>query len=315
MDGRGGAAVNGWLLAAAAATAAAAAVMPAPAWLYPNGSGPPPVPQAEEAPVRLAGSAVTMTRRDTHNRAAALDWFPDPADPSPAIVLKASQPGGYACGFCHLPRGQGRPENAALAGLSVDYIIDQTEAFRTGARRAASPGWVPTDAMRNAIAHASAAEIAEAARWFSRQPFVSRVKVVERAMVPPTAPLGFIQAPRPGPDEPIAGRIIEVPDDLHSFELRDPRATFTAWVPPGSIARGRAIAAEMGCIECHTEQMNGWGPGRSPSYILRQLMAFKSRARNDAGAEPMQAVADQLSMDQMVAVAAWLADGAKAEPK
>ncbi len=313
MDGRGGAAVNGWLLAAAAATAAA--VMPAPAWLYPNGSGPPPAPQAEDAPVRLAGSAVTMTRRDTHNRAAALDWFPDPADPSLAIVLKASQPGGYACGFCHLPRGQGRPENAALAGLSVDYIIDQTEAFRSGARRAASPGWVPTDAMRNAIAHASAAEIAEAARWFSRQTFVSRVRVVERAMVPPTAPFGFILAIQPGPLEPIAGRLIEVPDDPAAFELRDPRATFTAFVPPGSIARGRAIAADMGCIECHAEQLNGWGPGRSPSYILRQLLAFQSRARNDAGAEPMQQVADQLDFDQMVAVAAWLADGAKAEPK
>jgi cytochrome c553 len=168
--------------------------------------------------------------------------------------------------------------------------------------------------MRNAIAHASPSEIAEAAGWFSRQPFVSRVKVIESASVPPTAPLGFILAAQPGPREPTAGRIIEVPDDPEAFELRDPRATFTAWVPPGSIARGRAIAAEMGCIECHAEQMNCWGPGRSPSYILRQLLAFKTRARHDVGAEPMQAVVDQLDMDQMVAVAAWLADGAKASP-
>ena len=298
----------------AAAAAVATVTLAPPTWLYPSPAGPAPQVSAENAPVRLPGSAVSMTARDTHNRAVALDWFPDPADPAPAIVLKASQPGGYACGYCHLPRGQGRPENATLAGLSADYIIDQTEAFRIGTRTAASTGWIPTEAMRNAIAHASPAEIAEAARWFSRQDFISRVKVVESATVPPTAPLGFILAAQPGPREPIAGRIIEVPDDLDAFELRDPRATFTAWVPPGSIARGRAIAADMGCIECHAEQLNGWGPGRSPSYILRQLLAFKSRARNDAGAEPMQAVADQLDWDQMVAVAAWLADGAKASP-
>lgn len=297
-----------------AAAAAAAATVSAPAWLYPMPAGAPHFAVADAAPATRPGSGVTLTGAATRNRAIAVDWFPDPANPPPPIVLRASQPGGYACGYCHLPRGEGRPENATLAGLPADYIVDQTEAFRSGTRTSASPGWVPTEAMLNAVAHAKPAEIREAARWFSRQPFVSRVTVIEAATVPVTAPLGFILAVRPGPSEPIAGRIIEVPDDPDGFELRDPRARFTAWVPPGSIARGRAIAAEFGCIECHAEQLNGWGPGRSPSYILRQLIAFKTRARNDAGAQPMQAVADQLEMDQMVAVAAWLADGARAKP-
>ena len=165
--------------------------------------------------------------------------------------------------------------------------------------------------MREAVQHASPAQIAEAAAWFSRQPFTTAVKVVESAAVPATAPMGYILAVRTGPAESIAGRIIEVPDDVHAFERRDPRSTFTAWVPPGSIARGRAVAAQQGCMECHAELMDGWGPGRSPSYILRQLLAFKSRARSGASAEPMQAVVDALQMDQMVAVAAWMADGAK----
>lgn len=297
----------GMLLAAAGAVAA----LEAPAWLYPTPAGPPAFAHGADALVSVPGSALKLQAAATRDRAVAVDWFPTPQDPPPAIVLKASEPGGYACGYCHLPHGEGRPENATLAGLPEDYIIDQTEAFRTGTRASASAGWIPTEAMRTAIQHASAADIAAAARWFSRQPFTSHVTVVESATVPATAPLGFILARRPGPDEPIAGRIIEVPDDVEAFELRDPRSSFTAWVPPGSIARGRAIAAEIGCIECHSEQMGGWGPGRSPSYILRQLIAFKTRARHDGGAEPMQAVVDQLDQDQMVAVAAWMAAGAK----
>jgi cytochrome c553 len=298
------------LLAAVAATA----VMAAPAWLYPAPAGPRPAAADPETAVTLPGSAISLKMRDLRTVERAVDWFPDPANPVPAVIRESRVPGQYACGFCHLPHGVGRPENASLAGLSEEYIVDQTEAFRAGTRTAASPGWFPSAAMRDTVAHATPAEIADAARWFSRQPYTSRVTVVERASVPPTAPLGYILTVQSGPEEPIAGRLIEVPDDVEAFEKRDPRTRYTAFVPPGSIAKGRAIAAEIGCIECHAEQLNGWGPGRSPSYILRQLIAFKTRARNDAGAEPMQAVADQLDMDQMVAVAAWLGAGAKASP-
>lgn len=298
----------------AAAVAATATTIAPPDWLYPKPAGPRPTAADADAAVTLPGSTVTLRERDLHTAERAVDWFPDPVNPVPAFIRESNQPGNYACGFCHLPHGDGRPENASLAGLSADYIIDQTEAFRAGVRTAASPGWFPSVAMRTTIQHASKDDIAEAARWFSRQAFTSRVKVVESATVPPTAPLGYILAAQTGPREPIAGRIIEVPDDPEAFEKRDPRASFTAWVPPGSIARGRAAAVELGCIECHAEQLNGWGPGRSPSYILRQLLAFKSRTRADAGAEPMQAVVEQLDFDQMVAVAAWMADGAKAKP-
>lgn len=295
-----------------AAAAAVTAIAP-PDWLYPVPAGPssPPPPGTM---VTVSGSPVTLTAGDLRNGARAVDWFPLAADPVPAIVMKAVPQAQYACGFCHLPRGQGRPENASLAGLSVDYIIDQTEAMRTGNRRATVAGWLPTQAMREAVQHANPDQIAEAAAWFSRQDFISRVTVVESATVPATAPLGYILAVRAGAAEPIAGRIIEVPDDPYAFEKRDPRATFTGWVPPGSIVKGRAVAGELGCIECHAEQLNGWGPGRSPSYILRQLLAFKTRSRGGASAEPMKAVVDQLDMEQMVAVAAWLADGAKASP-
>jgi cytochrome c553 len=40
----------------------------------------------------------------------------------------------YACSYCHLPNGQSRPENAALAGLPAAYIFEQVTDFRSGAR-------------------------------------------------------------------------------------------------------------------------------------------------------------------------------------
>lgn len=298
------------VLLAGAALAISGAAAP-PAWLYPMPAASAAAAPPDNTPATLQGSTVTVARRDLRNRELAVDWFPDPADPPPSIVTKASQPGGYACGYCHLARGAGRAENASLAGLGANYIVAQTQAFRNGTRTAASPDWVPSNAMRNAAASANPADIAEAARWFSRQTFTPQVTVVERAMVPPTAPQGFILVVQPGPEQPIAGRIIEVPDDVHAFELRDPRSRFTAWVPPGSIARGRTIAAQIGCISCHAETLNGWGPGRSPSYILRQLLAFKSGARGGASGEPMQAVVGMLAMNQMVDVSAWMAAGAR----
>lgn len=301
MDSR----VRAWLLTALAAGLVAAA----PAgrqWLYPS-----PAPQTpvwdSKALVGLQGSSLRATEADLHNRGRVVDWF-GTAAAAPAIIREASQPGGYACGFCHLPGGEGRPENASLAGLPVEYIIAQTKAFRGGTRHAADREWIPTNAMKAAVNSASDADIAAAAGWFSRQRFVSRVTVVEAASVPVTRPLGFILVPAPGTArEAIAGRIIEVPDDPEAFERRDPRSRFTAFVPPGSLARGAAVAEQHACLECHSSALNGWGPGRSPSYILRQLLAFKSGARADAGAEPMQAVVAALGDADMVDVAAWLA--------
>ncbi|MBC7520814.1 MAG: cytochrome C-binding protein [Sandarakinorhabdus sp.] len=277
-------------------------------WLYPA-----PVPAAAaSAPanriVGVPGSTVRVTQDQLHDFAKVVDWHPDSHPQPPPIILQAQTPQGYACGFCHMPGGEGRPENASLAGLPLAYIIAQTKAFRGGTRHSARADWFPTTAMQRAITAATDAEIAQAAGYFSQQPFRSRLAVVETATVPATRPLGYILAPVDGPREPIAGRIIEVPDDLEAFENRDSFSRFTAYVPPGSIARGEAVADRIGCLACHDEQMGGWGPGRSPSYVLRQLRAFKSNARADADAAPMQAVVEQLSPSEMVDVSAWLAD-------
>jgi cytochrome c553 len=46
-----------------------------------------------------------------------------------------------------LPSGLGRPENASLAGLPVDYILRQLDDFRSGARRSSEPRSVPANLM------------------------------------------------------------------------------------------------------------------------------------------------------------------------
>jgi cytochrome c553 len=284
----------------------AAAPRPDLAWLYPQPNGPaPPLPPGPT--VSLAGSGITLNVTALRDRANAVVWYPDRYAGAPAIIFKSGVPDHYACGFCHLPGGEGRPENASLAGLPAAYIIAQAQAFRAGQRASVQPGWVPTEAMTRTAGHYSDAEVEAAAQWFSRQRFVSRVKVVESATVPATSPLGFILTATDGPRQPIAGRIIEIPDNPEHFELRDPDASFTAFVPPGSIARGAAIGQRLGCRDCHAEMLGGWGPGRSPSYILRQLLAFRTGARADANATPMREVAAQLSEAELVDAAAWLA--------
>jgi hypothetical protein len=40
-------------------------------------------------------------------------------------------------------------------------------------------------------------------------------------------------------------RVIEVPENLEQFENRETRSRFLAYVPPGSIKRGEALAARI----------------------------------------------------------------------
>ena len=87
---------------------------------------------------------------------------------------------------------------------------------------------------------------------------------------------------------------MEVPDDLLRFESRDPRSTFTAYVPIGSIAKGEALVVKGGsgktiqCALCHGAYLTGLGPlpsiaGRSPSYMFRQLYDFQHGAPPKGG--------------------------------
>ena len=65
----------------------------------------------------------------------------------PDIVTHGRRPDVRACGYCHLPNAQGRPENASLAGLPAAYIVPTGSDYRNGLRKSSEPSMGPPDAM------------------------------------------------------------------------------------------------------------------------------------------------------------------------
>ena len=109
-----------------------------------------------------------------------------------------------------------------------------------------------------------------------------------------------------------ADQIVEVPDDNLRAEARDTRMGWTAYVPPGTLKRGRQIAAKAQCATCHGANLEGLGPvpplaGRSPSYTMRQLFDFKTGARRGPWGELMKPVVAGLTVQDLMAVSAYAA--------
>ena len=65
----------------------------------------------------------------------------------PELVANGAKPDSFACGFCHLPSGRGRPENAPIAGLPASYIVRQVEEMASGVRKSALPDRYPQALM------------------------------------------------------------------------------------------------------------------------------------------------------------------------
>jgi cytochrome c553 len=268
--------------------------------------------------VRVPGSSVTFRDAELNDLYFAPDWRPCSHAPMPAIVARGRAPEVYACGYCHSPSGQGRPENASLAGLPAAYIVQQLADFRSGARRSAWRGpYRPSDLMIAVAAEATDEEVAAAASYFAAQTLGRRVRVIERAIVPRMAVVGWVYAAGPrATEEPLGERLLEIAPDPARHEHRDDALRYVAYAPPGSIARGRTIArsgggATVACVSCHGASLRGVGlvpplAGRSPTYLLRQLLAFQSGARAGPTGLPMQPVVAGLAITQMIDVAAYL---------
>lgn len=305
-------------LAAQPAPAAPAAPFTVPAWAFPLANPAGPVPPPDSVTLEhVPNSSRGYTRKQVGNGFDIPDWFPGQHPPMPAPVQYGVRPDGRACGFCHLPDGQGRPENGALAGLPVEYTVRQVRAFRDGTRRS-SHATVPSGPMHTvARGFVSDDDIRAAARYFARLRLTRRNVIREVRDVPKTRIAGLLHAYDGEGTEPIAGRLIEVPESLERYELRDPWVRYVTYVPTGSVSRGRVLAtrgpagAATACATCHGPQLLGVGEippiaGRSPSMMLRQLINFRTRARQDSTAAPMYAVTDALSLDDMVALSAYV---------
>jgi len=149
-----------------------------PYWAYPVASHAWPQPDPKQ-PLRLPGTKITFTVAGTNDRFNVPDWYPNSHPKMPAIVAHGRKPDVFACGYCHLPNGQGRPENASLAGQPADYIVQQVAEMRSGARKSSSDKMGSINAMMAVAKASNDAEVKIAADYFSTVKFAKWIRVVE----------------------------------------------------------------------------------------------------------------------------------------
>lgn len=292
-------------------------VTPLP-WAYPlNPPAPPAQPNNDPTLHTVPNSKLKLTLKQTTDGFNPPDWHPEDHPPMPEIVGKGRAPDIRACGFCHLPNGQGKPENSSLAGLPAAYIEQQVTDYRTGLRQSSEPNMGPPSNMLKLARVTNEAEVKIAAEYFSKIKYKPWVRVVETKMVPKTRIVTGMHVPIEGTSEPIGDRVIEVPENFELTELRDSQSPFIAYVPVGAVKRGEALvtranAKTIQCAICHGEGLKGLGnvpflAGRSPSYLIRQMYDFKSGARKGGWSPLMKGVVEKLTIPDMVAIVAYTA--------
>jgi len=209
--------------------------------------------------------------------------------------------------------GLGHPESADVTGYTAGYIVQQMNDFRSGARQDFARRM---DGIAKALTDA---EISQVAEWFASLPRRRFNRVVEAATVPHTfvgqGRMRFIDPKQTGM-EPIGDRIITLPENQEMARLRDPRSGFVSYVPPGSIAQGKALVETGGgksvaCTICHGDGLKGIGDvprlaGVHPIYIARQLILFKEGGRKGPNAALMQKPTAQLNDRDIINIAAYV---------
>src|SRR6185369_15091172 len=112
-----------------AVASAQSAQFSVPDWLFPRNPPAPanPPPPDDVKLIHIPNSDAAFTQAQLGNRFFVPDWHPAAHEPMPDIVAHGHNPDVFACGYCHMPRGQGRPENAPLAGLPAPYIVQQVK--------------------------------------------------------------------------------------------------------------------------------------------------------------------------------------------
>jgi cytochrome c553 len=288
---------------------------------------------AEQTKIRqLEGRAASSSLVDIRDGQNVIDWFPSDHPPMPDVVKHGpARMGATArgCASCHLPTGKGRPENAQPVGLPATYFIRQINDFRSGLRRSADPRKPNTNTMIDLAKGMTDEEVKAAAAYFGAMKWTPWVRVVETPLVPKTRITGnLFVAPTHTRTEPIAGRIIEVPENETQAEVyRNPHSGFVAYAPPGSLKKGQDLVTTGGmrivsnqivqgrttaCGTCHGIDLMGVADippiaGRSPSYLVRQMWDMQQGTRNGASAQLMKLVVANLSEEDMTAIAAYVA--------
>jgi cytochrome c553 len=290
-------------------------------------------PAEQTRPRRARGSNASYSLVDVRDGHDVIDWFPqDHPLPMPSIIKHGPAAGtgntARGCGSCHLPNGKGRPENAPPAGLPVAYFMRQLQDFKNDLRRSADPRKPNTNTMIELAKVMTDEEMRLSAEYFAAIKWTPWIRVIESDLVPKTRIVGNLFLPTAQErTEPIAGRIIEVPEDVEQAEtLRNPRSGFIAYVPSGSIEKGRDLVTTGGmrivgneiiqgkttpCVTCHGLDLMGVADvppiaGRSPSYIVRQVWDIQQGARNGAAVQLMRQAIAGLNGEDLVSIAAYV---------
>ena len=301
-----------------------------PIWAYPvataAGRGAPPAPQpaaaTADAPKHLPGTSISFTSAQLRDLFNVPDWFPDSHPVMPEVVSQGRKPAVRACGYCHLPNGQGRPENAGVAGLPAEYIMRQMADFKEGLRKSSEARMGSVNLMVQIAKATTDEENKAAAAYFASVKFKPWIRVVETDSVPVTRISGgMLVLVDDGGKEPIGNRVIEAPENLERTELRDSTSGFIAYVPSGSIKRGEELVMTGGngktlrCAICHGADLKGLGyvpsiAGRSPSQMTRQIIDIRTGARNGPMTQLMKEAVAKLTNEDIVAIVAYLASRA-----
>jgi cytochrome c553 len=308
-----------------------------PAWAYAippapvAGTQPPPAAVEDGTLFSVPGSSLKFTASkirgrldsDPDVRVAPADWFPEDHPVMPQIVAEGDNARNIsACSSCHLPNGKGRPENAPPAAQSKEYNIMTMMDMKNGLRASADPRKNNTRNMVNFVKAMTEQEIEEAAEYYAAMKWTPWIKVQEVTEVPKMRSANGMWLPLTGASagiEPIGMRVIETPENVELAEkLKSPRSGFIAYVPPGSVAKGKATVTTgdngktLACTICHGEDLHGVGtiPGiaaRSPSYNARQLFDYQAGTRKGVMAELMMPVVEKLTNEDFVNITAYLA--------
>lgn len=274
-----------------------------------------PGPSPNDKLITVPGSKLHLMAKKLDDPFFAADWFPEDHPQMPAVVARGHAPKLWSCSFCHSPAGVGGSDSAVIAGLPAGYIEEQFAEYRAGRRACPVPKDLScSEAMqRVAAAAANVSEVKEAAAYYASLTYRSRIHVVEAAQVPKTRSASYFLA-RSGGQEAIGQRIVELPDDVTREQHSDWRNPVTAYVPPGSIARGRALVerGSIPCASCHGAHLQGVGlvpplAGRSPTYVVRQLYDIQYDFRRGPAVAPMKPVVAHLTAPDRIAIAAYLA--------
>jgi cytochrome c553 len=190
--------------------------------------------------------------------------------------------------------------------------------MKAGRRKTSQPTKGSIKAMYAIAGAVSPDELKTAATYFSKLRYKKWIRVVETDKVPKfdISSHNMLVKAKSGGTEALGMRIAELPENLDRVELRDPSLGFVAYVPKGSIARGKKLVdsgnGAFPCASCHGQDLKGAGDvpglaGRSPSGIVRQLYDIKYGTRTGGAVDPMKPEVAAMTDEDRVDIAAYLA--------